>query len=231
MLAIALLSACAPLPMHAAAIVVDRSDSIEEGDGSSCAAVDGIVAAELSRGDVDVRSTLAVWATGDRDTALAPVRIAAPVPVPVAGSLIESDRVVARARQAARDEIGAACRSAVTLARRSPIVNAVDAAARSLHDSGCGDADACTLWVISDLQETEYAPLVSLIRPGGEPSAPLTTIDATGLEVRACGYASTRGTLEGALTPELRDRTEAAWARILVGARRFRLEPGCPAAR
>ncbi len=232
---LSLLSACAPLPAHSAAIVIDRSDSLSLED--LCDAVAGITESELASPNLDSRSTIQVWITGDGRNGGAR-QIVPPTAIPVARSALAGSASVQGKKAALLQTVIDACLHDVVPASTSPIYDAVDNAARSVSR---GPGDDSTLWVVSDLQENVEPGLTVAIagevgaKDGAHPRsrsrtvpmqpAPTPVIDASGLTIHACGYGRTSN---GVISREDRDRTMAAWTPVLEGATAFVFDPACP---
>lgn len=233
---LSLLSACAPLPAHSAAIVIDRSDSLSQED--LCNAVAGITELELASPELDSRSTIQVWVTGDGRNGGAR-QIVAPTEIPVARSALAGSASVQGKKAELLQTVVDACQHDVVSAGTSPIYDAVDNAARSITR---GPGDDSTLWVVSDLQENVEPGLTMAIAgevgvkdgarakgrsraPAPVQPVPTPVIDASGLTVHACGYGRTAN---GVISREDRDRTMAAWTPVLEGATTFVFDPACP---
>lgn len=224
LLALLAMPGCTPSPMRAFAIVVDRSESIEDGTGSSCRVLAGVASHLMMETGVDARSTLQVWLTGDANGA--PQQIFAPTAMPTAsGNMLDADTHVKGKRDAFLATVVGACTAAVSQAGRSPIRIAVEAAAQALAGVGCGPNSNCGLVVVTDGQENEDPALRDLITPPKRASTLVPSpILAEGLSVRLCGWQAVRTKIDSPLLA----RTADAWRSTIEGESRFSFDAACP---
>lgn len=227
-----------PAPFHAV-VIADRSDSMEDGSGRTCPALAGLVTRALGDGAVDVRSSVTVYASPDRDGAAPAVLLDAPIPV--------SGGIEGQAKgRAARDDLlarfRASCDGALGGTTASPLFATLADGVAHLRAKGCAADGRCVLLVVSDLQETANRPVkdatAALARwltkhPGEAPEpalaarlAALPTLDTRGVDVFVCGRG--HGALSGADGEALARATETVWRGVLVGGA-VTFDPTCPA--
>lgn len=232
-----------------AAIVTDRSGSVEKGDGASCQAVGRLTGDMLSaRGlfapggplasvshDVERESAVAVelWGTASDATPGTPVQMGEEPFRFVAGVMEDPEAMLGPRNKKAAAVAQAAearCKQHARPQGTSPLYSALAAAVGSLLNN-CPQGDECLLVIQSDLKETREPGLRSAIdnvskgRPPG--SAPLpVALDLGGrVSVLLCGY----GASTDVLSEQARRAVVTFWKeRILVHHERWVEQSLCP---
>jgi len=230
------------------AIVTDRSDGYERGDGAACAAVATLVTAALSeqspfgRGDLlgglgnnidrNDPTVVELWGTGDRAMPGTPLRLAeGRLERPL--GLEDYDATVLQRKRRAEGvaaNFSTACMEAAIPQPVSPIYSAVRAAVSSLEASCTGNQE-CLLILQSDLVETFEPGLRSHVtaihrripRPGAALPEP---IDLRGtISVFLCGLAASTDVVPEAQRREI----VALWRKhILIQPKRWVEQALCP---
>lgn len=135
-------------------VLTDRSDSVEDGTGSSCAGVVKILDSVLDTPGVDERSRVAVYGTGGpTGPALVPVIDHVVVPPGIADEAGTAGII----RSAVLRQAETACRASMTQVRVSRVVGALVSAGELLEGWGCRADHPCSLLVQSDMIDTESA--------------------------------------------------------------------------
>lgn len=206
----------AATPAPKAAILLDSSDSMEDGAGSSCTDLSGLVRAALALPGFSGKSEVRVYRTGETSArSIAPLGEALRMPdlSPEQAFLAEHLRT-SQATRAVE-----ACHAGMTQASRSPVLAAVSATLEQMRVQwGCDEAHPCALYVRSDLVETEDAALRSLLGLSGRrlenAVGKLVPLEVGGVDVHVCGQAASSERQSDAK----RAAVSAAWARLLPGA-------------
>jgi len=232
-----------PEPVTHVAVVTDRSDSIERGDGLACRAVRALVESAVRRegpfSGLHVRggrSRVQVFGTPDASTPGVPKVLLDPFRVPSLPWGMEGREAKRRRFEAEvadlLDRVETACRSVATRERTSPIYTAVKAAVGWLTVQ-MEEPDDGVLVLQSDLVETHEKPIAGAIRAfarGGTPD----------LETLRRGYGLDLGGRIGVFVcgvslgtdiqdERARSRVVDMWRQsLLVNARWWRVQPTCP---
>lgn len=189
----------APRSLTRVAVVVDRSATAAP--DQTCADLRAIAAGLEGVGDA---VELAVWATGDGQSAQEPVQVTR-VEVARQPTLLKAgaDRGTPLV-----DAVGAACGD-VGATQESPIFAAVDGALADLRASGCdAPGTTCRLVVRTDGLEEVDRDVARRLWKGGEASEP--RLENGAVEVRFCGL-STRSVVPSRKRLPGRADVERAW--------------------
>jgi hypothetical protein len=217
-LALPLLVACAPsAPPRHAAILVDQSGSLPDGD--ECGILRALALRSLDLPGVDSRATLLSFATGDVEhTVVELARVAMPLRP-------SGDRVglANLEREGALIQVDQGCK-ALSHPEISPIYASIRDAIAALRGLDCAPEAPCSLLVASDLQETREKGLRARLA-GKEGELP-AALDTAGIDLYVCGVGTTNDPAGGRLDAGLRGRTEQVWGEILGPDVRF--ESDCP---
>jgi hypothetical protein len=238
-------------PLSHIAYLMDRSDSIERGDGAACAAVRGGVLAALTELDPfgkgqalegvsatvyqNERVTVQLWGTADASLRGSTKLLGEGTLEPPSGGMEDFVRIVKmREIRAAKvaSELEAKCRADAKPQKLSPIYSAVVELVGSLRNS-CAANRECLLIIQSDLVETEEPGLARAV--AGIRKGQLKVEKATGLpapidlggtiSVFVCGYGASTDVTNATQRQEIL----RLWKdKVFSGAKRFVQQASCP---
>jgi hypothetical protein len=230
------------------AIVTDRSNSIEHGDGAACSAVATLARAALAeespfaKGDQlgglgnnldrNEPTSIELWATAGKAMPGTPLRLAEGRLDRQFGVEDYDATVLQRRKRAAEvaQEFKAACLQEASVQTVSPVYSALTAAVASLKN-GCAQKSECLLIVQSDLVETFEPGLKSsvqtLLKGGQGEVEPLPEpIDLEDrITVFLCGYSGSTD----ALSETARRSVVGFWRdKVLLRPKKWVEQPICP---
>lgn len=211
------------VPVRHVAMLLDRSDSMEDGKGSSCAALTSMVGHVIKIPGVTPKSQVRVFLTGDGVGQLMPTfGPAIQVPHQETGEMAATSEML---NGSVTREVETFCRANMTQLRRSPVLSSIDGVVQTMRANwGCSASHPCSLLVRSDLQETESPRVVSALKATGAKRDKLVDalapLDLTGLTVTVCGTGQSTERIDDAR----RATTVAVWSRLLPGVT---LSPSC----
>lgn len=216
LLAAALLGGCSSAssspsskaPRHVA-LLTDRSPSIEDGHGSSCTGVRWMLGKALESPGVGPHSHVQAFTTGNGvGNSIIPLGAPMVMPPPLTS---DQDQLRLLLLQRGRKPIEAAC-AQLTPSETSPLWLALRDTVAQMQSWGCDDMHPCTLWMQTDLQETDDLGIRQALRAktGAKLPAPLR---APGINVSACGLGASTERVDAAL----RARTEEVWGQLVPG--------------
>ncbi|GDX83725.1 hypothetical protein LBMAG42_55360 [Deltaproteobacteria bacterium] len=206
-----------PAPRNVA-ILLDRSDSMEDGRGSSCPALELLTRRAFGIDGVRTGSNVRVFLSGDAVGQRMPVfGPAIQVPRREGGEMEGMDRMLQGAAIRAVREHCETNVSGLQL-KRSPLYSSISGAVDTMHtDWRCSEAEPCTLLVRSDLQETEHKSVIAALRARDKKLSALVdalpALDLTGIDVKVCGTGESTEKIDEARATA----TDAVWRRVLPG--------------
>jgi hypothetical protein len=242
------------MPLSEVAYLMDRSDSIERGDGAACASVRGTLLAALTEREpfgkgqaldgvgasVYQNDTVTLQLWGTADAALrGSTKLLGQGQLERAPGAMEDFEVMLKKRdiRAAKvaGDLEAACRAAATPQKLSPIYSAAAELAGALRNN-CVANRECLLIVHSDLVETEepkLAKAVAGIRKGQLKAEKIGAlpppIDLGGtISVLVCGYGASTDVVG---EPERQEILRLWKDKVFSNPRRWVQQAYCPAPR
>ena len=205
------------------AILLDRSDSMEDGQKSSCPAMELLVRRAFALPGVTDESQIQAFMSGNSVGEQVPLLGAAiRVPVLEGGEMEMKDTMMINAAiRGAR----ASCDAGMTQLNTSPLYHSVVGVLKVMQVSwGCSASQPCTLEIRSDLAETDNAQIVKALKASGKSQvaliAGLPVVDTGSVEVQVCGT----GQSSQKITSAQAEAIEAAWEHMLPGVR---ISPAC----
>ncbi len=198
------------------AILIDRSDSMEDGRGSSCKAAEVLADRAFKLNNVAAASHVQMFMTGNGVGQRMPA-LGGSIRVPLleGGELSGQDDANRRLSTA---QAVSQCVAGISQLTTSPILSSVTGVLEQMQrEWGCSSSHACTLLVRSDLVETEDAAVKAAIHASGKRRAAfiagLPVLTTNGIETRVCGT----GESTEKITASDAAAIEATWAHLLPG--------------